>query len=210
MSQKLNRYIERHSTPPSPVLRELYRQTWLQTLAPRMASGPIQGKFLEMISQMIQPQRILEVGTFTGYSAISLAAGLKKGGKLTTIEHNEELAPLINEYIHKAGMQHQIELIVGNAKTIIPTLNELFDLIFLDADKEAYPIYYPMLIEKLKTGGFLIADNVLWGMKVIDSAANDGETTAIRLFNQMVANDNCVESVILPLRDGLTLIRKLS
>ncbi|PKP53642.1 MAG: methyltransferase [Bacteroidetes bacterium HGW-Bacteroidetes-1] len=210
MNEQLSQYLDRHSTPPSEVLKELYRQTYLRTVYPRMASGPLQGKFLEFITHMIKPDKILEIGTFTGYSAISLCAGLSKTGTVTSIENNEELEPLIRQFFFKSGLMDRIDLIIGDAKEIIPTLNEEYDLIFLDAGKDAYPLYYPMLIKKLKLGGFLLADNVLWGMKVLDEKANDSETLGIQTFNRMVAEDVNVEQVMLPLRDGLFLIRKIA
>ncbi|MBS4061346.1 MAG: class I SAM-dependent methyltransferase [Bacteroidetes bacterium] len=209
MSQKLEKYLELHTTPPTKVLKELYRQTHLKTVYPRMISGHVQGRFLGLISQMINPERILEVGTFTGYSAIELAGGLKNGGKLITIEANEEFESLILDFVKKAGFEKQIELVIGDAKTIIPALDGTFDLIFLDADKAGYPGYYPMLKEKLRSGGFLIADNVLWGMKVLAEESTDQETLAIIAFNKLIADDKDVEQVILPMRDGLMIVRKL-
>ncbi|MDP2237405.1 MAG: O-methyltransferase [Bacteroidales bacterium] len=209
MNQKLEKYLELHTTPPSKILQELYRQTHLRTVYPRMISGHVQGKFLALISKMINPDRILEVGTFTAYSAIELAGGLKAGGKLITIEANEEFESLILDFVKKAGFESQIELVVGDAKNIIPALDGTFDLIFLDADKAGYPGYYPMLKEKLRPGGFLIADNVLWGMKVLSEESSDQETLAINAFNKLVADDKDVEQVILPMRDGLMIVRKL-
>jgi caffeoyl-CoA O-methyltransferase len=209
MKENLGKYLEFHSTPPSPVLKELYRQTHLKTVYPRMISGHVQGKFLSLISKMIKPERILEVGAFTGYSAIELASGLQQAGKLVTIEANEEFEPFILDFVSRAGLENKIELIIGDAKTVIPKLEGLFDLIFLDADKVGYPAYYPLLKNKLKPGGFLLADNVLWGMKVLDSVSADQETQAIKEFNKLVASDEDVEQVILPLRDGLMIIRKL-
>lgn len=206
---KLNDYLERHTTAPDAVQQELIRITHLRTMLPRMLSGPVQGRFLEILSSLVRPKRILEIGTFTGYSALSLARGLAPGGLLVTIEKNEEYEAIIREFIDKAGLGHCIRLFVGNASEIIPTLTETFDLIFIDAAKDAYPEYYHLVIDKLETGGILLADNVLWNGKVLDETAHDAETTAIRRFNEMVAADQRVEQVLLPLRDGLMLVRKI-
>ncbi len=206
---ELEDYLEQHSTPPGEVQQELIRTTHLKTMLPRMLSGPVQGRFLEILSKLIRPERILEIGTFTGYSAISLAQGLAPGGLLYTIEKNEEYEDIIRDFIRKAGCEHNIRLLMGNAVDIIPGLNETFDLIFIDAAKDAYPEYYDLVIDKLRTGGILLADNVLWSGKVLNKNANDSETMAIRIFNKMVAADNRVEQVLLPLRDGLMVVRKI-
>ncbi len=205
---KLDDYLEQHSTPPDALQQELIRATHLKTMLPRMLSGPVQGKFLELIAGLAQAERILEIGTFTGYSALSLAKGLAPGGKLITIEKNEEYAEIIHDFIARAGFEDRIELILGDALEVIPKLEGYFDLVFMDADKESYPSYYDLVIEKLKTGGLLLADNVLWNGKVLDPEVQDVETKAIRAFNHKVVEDQRVEQVLLPLRDGLMFIRK--
>ena len=202
-------YIEEHSTPQDEVLAELYRYTFLNAVNPRMIAGPIQGKFLGMISRMIQPLRILEIGTYTGYSAICLARGLKAGGTLTTIEINDELRELSLSFFRKAGVADKIELINGDARDILPGLNDLFDLIYLDGEKDQYPDYYPLAKKLLKAGGYILADNVLWDGKVIENnTAPDKSTKGILNINKMVQEDTEVENLLLPLMDGLMIVRK--
>lgn len=202
-------YIIDHSDPEDPVLAELNRKTNLKILRPRMLSGHLQGKILEMISKMIQPQKILEIGTYTGYSAICLAKGLKNNGVLHTIELNDELEHFIRKYFKKAGLENQIKLHIGNALEIIPDIKEQFDLVFIDGDKREYLKYYHTVFKLVKTGGFILADNVLWSGKVIEQESPDDKyTRGILAFNEWIKNDSRVEKVILPLRDGLTLIRK--
>lgn len=208
MKSAIDQYIERWSSPPSTVLQELYRETWLRTLYPRMASGQLQGKLLAFICQMMQAKSVLEIGTFTGYATIAMAEVMPSDGTIITIEADEELEPMIRKYIQKAGVEAKVQLMIGDATTIIPVLTEQFDLIFLDANKSAYPAYYEPLKAILRSGGFLIADNVLWGGKVADEHANDQDTKAIRAFNELAANDEEMEQLILPLRDGLNIIRK--
>jgi caffeoyl-CoA O-methyltransferase len=208
MMQELEHYLSAHSSPASPMLHELERRTYLTTLYPRMISGHVLGKFLEMVSLMIGPEKILEIGTFTGYGTVSLARGLKKGGKLVTIEQNHELKEPLEELFREAGLEQQVRLIIGKAAEVIPGLNDSFDLVFLDADKENYCLYYEQVINKIRSGGFLLADNVLWSLKVLDQNCRDHETEAIRAFNTIVSADDRVEQVLLPLRDGLMLIRK--
>jgi predicted O-methyltransferase YrrM len=188
----------------------LNRETHLKVLNPRMLSGHIQGKFLELISKITSPQYILEIGTYTGYSAICLAKGLKNGGKLFTIDYNDELKPIQRKYIKKAGFENKIELLTGNALEIIPTLNYEFDMVFIDADKQLYSDFYKLIFEKTRQGGIILADNVLWDKKVIDPLSeNDPDTKAIKQFNTIIKNDPRVESLIIPIRDGVSLIRKL-
>ncbi len=202
-------YIINHSDKEDPVLSELRRKTHLETIHPRMLSGNLQGKFLEFFSKMIKPEKILEIGTFTGYSAVCLAKGLTKQGVLYTLEINDEREAIINEFIRKAGFADRIKLILGNAIDLIPELDEMFDLIFIDADKPNYLNYYKSVLPKLKPGGYIIADNVLWSGKVIEKTAKDDKSTqGIISFNNFVQNDLSVENMILPLRDGLMLIRK--
>jgi len=210
LNEKLDQYIEKHTTDEDAVLQELSRETHLKTYYPRMLSGKVQGKFLEMIVQMIQPFRVLEIGTFTGYSAISMAKGMPENGKIITLEVNEEMESFIKKFIQKSGLENKIELLMGNAIELIPTLNEQFDLVFIDADKEQYIDYYNLSLEKLKPGGFILADNVLWSGKVLETdAKSDKETKGIKAFNDFVAKDSRVEQVIISVRDGLMLARKI-
>ena len=206
--KNITTYCQEHTTPASDVLNELERETNLKTLAPQMLAGSYQGKFLEIISFMIRPQRILEIGTFTGYSSICLAKGLQKGGKVITIETNYELEHFIRKYVNKAELDEVVELHIGDAKSIIPTLNESFDLVFIDAGKEDYPLYFEIVLEKLRPGGFIIADNVLWSGKVL-LEDKDAETSALDTFNKLVISDPRVENIVLPIRDGISLIRKI-
>jgi caffeoyl-CoA O-methyltransferase len=208
MNKKLEKYIEDHSSPEDPVLEDLYRQTHIRFLNPNMVSGHLQGKLLEMISQMIEPENILEIGTFTGYSAICLARGLKQGGKLITIEINDELSSFAHSYFVKAGVDSKITPLTGKAQDIIPGLDMTFDLGFIDADKREYIEYYKLIFDKVRPGGFILVDNVMWGGQVVDKETNDPQTRGIIEFNEMIRNESRTENVILPLRDGLMLIRK--
>ena len=205
--KKINRYCEQHTTPPSDVLYELERETHLKTLAPQMASGHVQGQFFQFLSQMIRPKAVLEIGTFTGYGAICLAKGLQEDGTLHTIEANEEFEYLIRKYIAKAGLNDKIQLHIGDAKAIIPTIDLQFDLIFLDAAKREYAFYYDLIFPKLKPGGYLLIDNVLWDGKVV-AEKKDLDTQILDEFNQKVQADERVENVLLPLRDGVMLVRR--
>jgi predicted O-methyltransferase YrrM len=210
IDKRLETYIEVHTTPEDEVMKDLNRTTHLQTYYPNMLSGAVQGKVLEMISRMISPHRILEIGTFTGYSALALAKGLEEGGRLLTIECNEEMERFIRRYLEKSGMTNRIQLIIGDAVDIIPKLDETFDLVFIDADKEQYPDYYELVLPKLRPGGFMLADNVLWDGKVIEpDTDSDKETMGIKTFNRLVKEDPLVEQVMLPVRDGLMLVRKI-
>jgi caffeoyl-CoA O-methyltransferase len=208
MSNKLDQFLLDNTTPEDPILEDLYRQTHIRFVNPNMVSGHLQGKFLEFISKMINPENILEIGTFTGYSAICLARGLKPGGKLITIEINDELTSFALSYFHKAGVESKIEQQTGNAMEIIPRLDLMFDLVFIDGDKREYCDYYKLIIDKVKPGGFIIADNVLWGGKALEESSTDPQTKGILDFNEMIRNDKTVEKIILPLRDGLTIIYK--
>ena len=206
--KNIESYVESYTTEETEILKSLNRATHLKTFYPNMLSGSVQGKFLEMISYMIRPKCILEIGTFTGYSAIAMAKGLSKGGKVITIEVNEEMESFAKEYINKAGMSDRIELKMGDALKIIPELSDVVDLVFIDADKEQYVDYYELVIPKLKPGGIILADNVLWSGKVLESdAKSDKETMGIKAFNQYVKNDDRVEQVMLTVRDGLMLVR---
>ncbi len=200
-------YCEAHSSPPGDVLYQLERQTHLKTLAPQMLSGRLQGQFLRMLSLLMKPERILEVGTFTGYSALCLAEGLSSRGRLHTVEANLELEYLIRKYIRLAGREEQIVLHLGDAAEVLPGLAGPFDLAFLDAGKQDYRTHYELLLPLLRPGGILLADNVLWSGKVMGPATDD-DTESLRAFNTFVAGDERVEQVLLPLRDGLLLARK--
>ncbi len=204
------KYIIDHTSPEDEVLASLNRETHLKVLYPRMLSGHVQGRILEMISRMIRPERILEIGTYTGYSAICLAKGLTKDGFLHTIEINPELDEIAGRYFIKAGLESRIIRHTGDALEIIPKLNEQFDLVFIDAAKEHYPDYYRLVFDKVKKGGFIMADNALWDGKVVsDKNAPDKETQGIMTFNDLVQQDDRVENVLLSDRDGLMVIRKL-
>lgn len=210
IERTIEEYAEEHTTPEDEVLFELNRKTHLKVLRPKMLSGHLQGKFLQMISEMIQPQHILEIGTYTGYATICLARGLKKGGKITTIERNAELESMIRQYIRKAGLESSVNLKMGDAITILKQSNELFDLAFIDADKENYLTYYSLIKEKIRKGGYIIVDNVLWYGKVINEAeSKDPDTTAIKAFNDYVQEDTDVENLMIPFRDGLSIIKKM-
>ncbi len=209
LSEELEDYIRAHSSPEDELLYELYRETNLKTTHPRMLSGHTQGVFLQMMSSLISAKSILEIGTFTGYSAICLARGMNSQGKLHTIDIKEELYDIAHRYFVKAGLEKQILQYTGNALDVLPSINQAFDLVFIDADKKNYPQYYDLIIDKLLPGGLIIADNVLWGGKVIDQVnPNDKDTKGLLAFNNMVTADARVENVMLPLRDGLMLIRK--
>lgn len=208
MDRELEKYILEHSTPENPVLEDLYRQTHLRFVNPNRASGHLQGKFLEMVSRMINPSFILEIGTFTGYSTICLAMGLKPDGKLITVETDDELDEFARAYFRKAGLDNRIEKITGRLQDVITTLKEEFDLVFIDGDKREYCEYFELVIDKLRPGGFIIADNVLWGGKVTDKKTRDQQTRGIIEFNEMIRKQDNVENYILPLRDGLMIIRK--
>jgi caffeoyl-CoA O-methyltransferase len=206
--ETLAQYIESSSTVEDDLLNSINRQTHLKVLNPRMLSGPVLGKFLEFISFMSRPENILEIGTYTGYSAICLARGLNEKGRLVTIERNDELKDMILTNFERSGLQNRIDLRIGNALEIIPLLDAEFDLIFIDADKTEYLEYYTLAIDKLRKGGFILVDNVLWDGKVI-SDNSEPETLSIRAFNEFVKKDGRVENIILSLRDGINLIRKI-
>lgn len=208
-SHELNEYITRHILPEEEVLRELERETYLTCVHPRMLSGHVQGKILYMLCKMIQPKRILELGTYTGYSAINMALAIADDAQVHTIEVEDEQEEIISRFIAKAGLQHKIICHFGDAKTIIPGLKESFDLVFIDADKREYPEYYRLIIDQLKPGSYIIADNTLWDGKVADpKEKDDPQTKGVMAFNDLVQNDDRVENVILPFRDGMTIIRK--
>lgn len=197
-----------HTTPLPPLFQSLERETHLRTLSPQMLSGPQQGALLRFISLMLRPRRVLEIGTFTGYAALCLAEGLAEDGLLHTIEVNDELAWLIRQYVEKAGLSDKIRLHLGDAADIVPHLDETFDLIFLDAGKMDYAQHYELVLPKLRPGGFLLADNVLWDGKVAGTEMKDATTLALRAFNDKIHQDPRVENLLLPLRDGLMMVRK--
>jgi predicted O-methyltransferase YrrM len=206
----LEKYIEQHTSPEDEALRWLVRQTHLRTIHPRMLSGVVQGRFLTMISAMLSPKRVLEIGTFTGYSALCLAKGLAPDGVLHTIERDDELADLIREGFFTADLKERIVLHIGNALEVIPKLDEVFDLVFIDGDKREYVAYYEAAMAKLRPGGFLLADNVLWDGKVLEEPVPlDAQTQGIATFNVHVQADPRVENVLLPLRDGLMMVKKI-
>ena len=204
----LDRYLLENSSQEDPVLSELARHTYLNEVHPRMLSGHILGSFLGLLSKLLAPRRILEIGTYTGYSAICLARGLREGGTLTTIEMNDELREISLSFFKKAGLHKQIELINGDALQVVPSLKERFDLVFIDANKDDYPAYYDMVIERVTQGGYILVDNVLWAGKVMDMSSADDTTRIIHQFNQKVSKDQRVENLLLPLRDGLMVIKK--
>lgn len=209
MNSRLEHYLKNYSTAEDPVLEDLFRQTHIRFVNPNMSTGRLQGKFIEMISRMIHPQYILEIGTFTGYSAICLARGLRNGGRLISVEINDELRDFAQSYFIKAGVDSVITQLTGNAIEIIPSLEIEFDLVFIDGDKREYCEYFKAALKKVRNGGFIIADNVLWGEKVLDYGINDPQLKGIIDFNSMLMKEKNTEHVIIPLRDGITLIRKL-
>jgi predicted O-methyltransferase YrrM len=209
MDKLLEKYLREHSTPEDPLLEDLYRQTHIRFVNPNMSTGHLQGKLLEFISRMIKPELILEIGTFTGYSAICLAKGLKPGGKLITIEINDELTEFTQSFFRKSGMEKKIVQITGKAQDIIPQFDYKFDLVYIDGDKREYCEYYNLLIEKVTAGGFIIADNVLWGDKIFDTDTKDPQTRGIIEFNEMIRCDNRIEKIILPIRDGIMIAKRI-
>lgn len=210
IDEKIEAYALTHSQPESEVLKKLNRETHLKVLQPRMLSGHLQGTFLSMISKMIKPRQILEIGTYTGYSAICLAQGLQPGGKLHTIDNNEQLEKMTRLFFEQAGLKDKINYYIGDALTVIPTLKEQFDIVFIDADKKNYINYYDLIFDQVKPGGYIIADNVLWSGKVLDlQKNNDQDTMLIDAFNKKVHEDTRVEHQLLPIRDGLMIARKL-
>lgn len=202
-------YTEAYTSPEPLVLKELNRETQAQVIMPRMLSGHLQGRVLSMFSHMIKPAQILEIGTYTGYSAICMAEGLILGGMLHTIDINEELIDRVHEYIEKSGFTDRIRTYVGDATQVIPGISQTFDLVFIDADKENYCRYYDLVFPKVRPGGFIIADNVLWSGHVLKPEKEmDDETRALSEFNMKVRADARIEHVLFPLRDGLMVIRK--
>jgi len=208
ITTQIQSYCEKNSQPENEILAHINRKTHLEVLKPRMLSGHLQGNLLMSFSAMLRPYRVLEIGTYTGYSAICLAYGLAENGLVHTIDNNEELQNRILENIKLAQLDSQIRLHIGNALEIIEKLDEVFDLVFIDADKLNYANYYEAVLPKVRKGGFIIADNVLWSGKVV-SDASDKETEAMRAFNQKITQDERVFNTLLPVRDGLMLVQKL-
>ncbi len=205
---RLSEYSEDHTSPESDLLKKISRDTHARVMMPRMLSGHLQGKFLSMISKMIRPKTILEIGTYTGYSTICLAEGLASGGKLITLDINEELESKVRGYFKEAALENVIDYRIGNALKLIPELQVNFDLVFIDADKENYSSYFDLVINKVTSGGYILADNVLWSGKVLDTKP-DKDTRAILEFNKKVQEDSRVENVLVPIRDGILLMRKV-
>ena len=206
----ISEYIEQHSSPESKVLQQITRSTHLEVINPRMLSGHVQGRVLSLLSQMIQPQNILELGTFTGYSALCLAEGLAEGGRLITIEHNDEMEDSIRRNLALSPLGDKIELVIGDAKEWLAQQEKGagFDLVFIDADKKEYSDYLDLVLPLMRDGGWILADNTLWDGHIVEEAYDkDRQTVALRAFNDKVASDERLAKVILPLRDGLTIIR---
>ncbi|MEJ6734162.1 MAG: O-methyltransferase [Flavobacteriales bacterium] len=210
LPKKIEDYACLHSQEENQVLKDLNRETWAKVLIPRMLSGHLQGRTLSMFSKMIKPKNILEIGTYTGYSAICLCEGLEENGKLHTIDINEELKEISSKYFKKANIEDKVEQHIGNAMEIIPGLDLTWDLVFIDADKENYSNYFDLVIDKMALGGFLVADNVLWSGKVVEPISEkDMETKEIINFNDKIHQSDRVENVLMPIRDGLMVCRKI-
>lgn len=209
LDPNLDKYVVSHSQTEPQLLSELNRETYLNVIMPRMLSGHLQGRVLSMLSHMIQPKTVLEIGTYTGYSALCIAEGLRADGKIYTVDINEELEPMVRDYIARAGEEQRIDFRIGNAVDIIPTISEELDLVFIDADKENYSNYFDLVIDQVRPGGFIIADNVLWSGKVLDDEATmDKDTKALVEYSNKVHEDDRVEHVLFPIRDGLMVARK--
>ncbi|MEC8367226.1 MAG: O-methyltransferase [Bacteroidota bacterium] len=210
VDKKILEYVQNKTSDESKILNDLSRETHLKVLNPRMLSGHYQGRLLSLISKLIKPKSILEIGTYTGYSTLCLLEGLEKKGFIHTIDHNEELLNIQNKFFERAKVSNRIKQYTGDAKKIIKNLKVKFDLIFIDADKENYPLYYDLVFGKLKSGGIIIADNILWSGKILEKVEKDDYATqSIINFNNKIKNDERVEKIILPIRDGLSLIRKI-
>lgn len=204
-------YAEMHTTPEPELLTDLRRETWLKVVNPRMLSGSYQGRLIALISKLIRPKNILEIGTFTGYATLCLAEGLLENGQIITIDQNEELVDIQQKYFTKSKYAFQINALLGEAIALISNLDMTFDLIFIDADKQNYSAYFDLVIEKLNIGGIILTDNVLWNGKVIENTnPNDMDTLAIQAYNKKVQSDTRVETILLPIRDGISITRKIS
>ena len=208
LDHNLETYVAEHSEQEPELLQELARETHLKILQPRMLSGAYQGRLLALLSKLIAPKHILEIGTYTGYSALCLAEGLQADGQIDTIDINEELTDMQRKYFDVSGYGKHIVQHLGNAAEIIPAIEGTFDFVFIDADKEQYPLYFDLIVDRVRSGGLIIADNVLWSGKVLEPAPDEA-TESLQSFNKKVAKDSRVETVILAVRDGLTLLRKI-
>ncbi len=210
LSQELEDYVAQHSQDEPALLAQLYKETYQKVLLPRMLSGHFQGRVLSMLSKLVRPIQILEIGTFTGYSALCLCEGLQQNGQLHTIDIKEELVDFQRKYFDKSKFGPQIFQYLGNAIDIIPTLNQHFDLVFIDADKENYAHYFDLIVPKMNKGGIILSDNVLWSGKVLNpTTTGDISTAKLKIFNTKVKNDPRVETILLPIRDGLSMCRIL-
>jgi len=208
LPDKIDDYVVQHSQKEPELLQQLNKETWQKVLNPRMLSGAFQGRILSMISKLVQPLNILEIGTYTGYSALCLAEGMKKEGKLFTIDKNEELEDFAKKFFNKSDYKSQIIQFVGNAVDIIPTIDKKIDLVFIDADKANYSNYFNLVIDKMNSGGIILSDNVLWSGKVVEELnPKDVDTKELLKFNKLMNTDNRIETVLLPIRDGLTISR---
>ncbi|PQB03038.1 methyltransferase [Polaribacter filamentus] len=208
LPEEIDNYVVNHSQQEPEILQELSKETWQKVLNPRMLSGAFQGRILSMISKLIRPTSILEIGTYTGYSALCLAEGMSSEGKIITIDKNEELETLQNKYFQKSGYRNQIEQRVGNALNIIPKIDRKFDLVFIDADKSNYINYFHLIIDKMNSGGIILSDNVLWSGKIVEALdPKDTDTTVLLAYNKLLNSDDRIETVLLPIRDGLTISR---
>lgn len=208
LPEKIEDYVVKHTQNEPQILKELSKETWQKVLNPRMLSGNFQGRVLSMLSKLVQPKSVLEIGTYTGYSALCIAEGLHPEGVIHTIDKNEELYSLQEKYFKKSGYQNQIQQYVGNALDIIPTMNSTFDLVFIDADKSNYINYFHLIMEKMNSGGIILSDNVLWSGKVIEELdEKDMDTKVLLAYNTLLNSDERLETVLLPIRDGLTISR---
>jgi caffeoyl-CoA O-methyltransferase len=208
ISTELQAYTERFTSPEPALLAALNEETWRTIEYPRMLSGHLQGRILSLFSKMMRPQRILEIGTYTGYSALCLAEGLAPGGSLVTIDINADLEPMVLRYFEKAGLGNSARMVVGDARKIVPTLEGPFDMVFIDADKENYCTYFDLVLPKMRSGGLILADNVLWSGQVLDPKITDIETQGLRDFVHKVAQSDAVEQVLFPVRDGILAVMK--
>jgi caffeoyl-CoA O-methyltransferase len=208
LPENIDQYVVNHSQKEPDLLQELSKETWQKILNPRMLSGAFQGRVLSMIAKLIQPKNVLEIGTYTGYSALCIAEGLAEKGTIDTIDKNEELEDLQSKYFQKSGFRNQIKQHVGNALEIIPTIDKKFDLVFIDADKSNYSNYFHLIIHKMNTGGIILSDNVLWSGKIVEKLdTKDKDTKALLEYNTLLNTDDRIETVLLPIRDGLTISR---
>jgi caffeoyl-CoA O-methyltransferase len=207
IDEGIEEYARLHTEPENDLLKELVRETHAMVLQPRMLSGHLQGRFLSFIAKAYQPTLILEIGTYTGYSALCMAEGLKQGGRLITIDVNEELETFTRSFFNRSAYKEQIDYRIADAAIEIPTIEGPIDLVFIDADKRNYALYFDLVIDKMRSGGLILVDNVLWSGKIIEESARDKSTQALRDFNTKVANDPRVEPLLLPIRDGLFLLR---